>query len=591
MTIRNKKELQFEVSKAVGDAARHLGRAAETPFGQAILGIMVNGGAESDNEFAKSLAGRMNEAMKPMNELAHIYRSEGMRKYLGKPAPIAKSAEGVVSKAELDVGTLTDFSQITGGQSLGYVSLDTRLARSTVRPSSFTLYQHLDKSAANQVVDYWAAATSTGGALPGAAFSSYSGVGAGTLSTNAGEYELNNITLRLLVDGRAITTALAAQNSFVNVSEQETTNAALSILSSVNWANYFGNPTLYANQFEGLYYSIPAANFFDFNEFYTSGPAVAEGWSKSLTLFNLIYEAAAQLTSFNTFGHITHAFMSPTAMGSMEGLTQQQLNNILNEFSAHQGRAPIWDNGNLMGMRTRFGDIQYPIDLFITARDTPAQGILNPDGTNNATTTNPTPPASVTVTVSAAVPGSNFSGSYTPSGGGTYSYVVASCDGSMNESLLQGGNAPATGVVAGDGVNLVIAPPTDHTAAVFRVYRSGLGYSSSATAASAITAGEFRFIGEIAANGASNVTFTDKNAHIPGSDTIFLLDLDEGDFALDYRFLLPLSRIDLFAQSLYMPWAIATIGAIRNRIPKFHGVITNFVADSPVWDPLSSSNS
>ncbi|MDE1767313.1 MAG: hypothetical protein KGI27_13730, partial [Thaumarchaeota archaeon] len=238
-----------------------------------------------------------------------------------------------------------------------------------------------------------------------------------------------------------------------------------------------------------------------------------------------------------------------------------------------------------------FGDIQYPIDLFITARDTPAQGILNPDGTNNATLTKPTPPVSVTVTVSAAVPGSKFSGSYTPSGGGTYSYVVASCDGSMNESVLTGGNAPATGVVAGDGVNLVIAPPADTSAAVFRVYRSGLGYSSSATAASAITAGEFRFIGEIAANGSSNVTFTDKNAHIPGSDTIFLLDLDEGDFALDYRFLLPLSRIDLFAQSLYMPWAIATIGAIRNRIPKFHGCIVNFVADSPVWDPLSSSNS
>lgn len=591
MTIRSTKELQFEVSKAVSTAARQLGKAADTQFGQAVLGMMINGGAESSNPAGVSLAGRFNEAMKPMNDMAHIYRTEGFRKYLGKSAPLAKDADGVVAKAELDVGTLTDFSQITGGQALGYVSLDTRLARSTVRPSSFTLYQHLDKSAANQVVDYWAAATSTGGALPGAAFSSYSGVGAGTLATNAGSYELENITLRLLVDGRAITTALAAQNSFVNVSEQETTNAALSILSSVNWANYFGNPTLFTNQFEGLYNSIPTANFFDFNEFYTSGPAVQEGWSKSLTLFNLIYEAAAQITSFNTFGHITHAFMSPTAMGSMEGLTQQQLNNILNEFSSHQGRAPIWDNGNLMGMRTRFGDIQYPIDLFITARDTPAQGILNPDGTNNASLTNPTPPVSVTVTVSAAAAGSKFSGSYAPTAGATYTYVVASCDGSMNESVLCGGNAAATGVVAGDGVKLVIAPPSDTTAAVFRVYRSGLGYSSSATAATAITAGEFRHIADVAANGASDVTFFDLNTHIPGSDTIFLLDLDEGDFALDYRFLLPLSRIDLFAQSLYMPWAIATIGAIRNRIPKFHGVITNFVADSPVWDPLSSSNS
>lgn len=590
MTIRSKKELQFEVSKAIGNAAHQLGRASDTPMGQAILGMMINGGAESSNEHAVSLAKRFNESMKPLNDMARIYRTEGFKKYLGKQSPLAKGAEGEVAKAELDVGTLTDFSQITGGQSLGYVSLDTRLARSTVRPSSFTLYQHLDKSAANQVVDYWAAATATGGALPGAAFSSYSGVGAGTLATNAGSYELENITLRLLVDGRAITTALAAQNSFVNVSEQETTNAALSILSSVNWANYFGNPTLYTNQYEGLYHTIPAANFFDFNEFYTAGPAVQEGWSKSLTLFNLIYEAAAQITSFNTFGHITHAFMSPTAMGSMEGLTQQQLNNILNEFSAHQGRSPIWDNGNLMGMRTRFGDIQYPIDLFITARDTPAQGILNPDGSNSASSPAPHAPASVTATASASAPGSKFSLTYAPTAGANYCYVVASCDASMNESVLAG-TGTVTGLAASGCVNITITGPSAADAAVFRVYRSGLNYSSTATVASAITAGEFRFIGEIAANGSSAVEFQDLNTHIPGSDTIFLLDLDEGDFALDYRFLLPLSRIDLFAQSLYMPWAIATIGAIRNRIPKFHGIITNFVADSPVWDPLSSSNS
>ncbi len=590
MSIKpNREELNFEVSKAIAHAAQSLGPAMNSPFGEAIIGIMRNGGMESSNPQARSLAETMNGAMRPMNDLARTYRTQGFRKFLGQPAPLAKGAESTVAKAELDVGTLTDFSSITGGQSLGYVSLDTRLARSTVRPSSFTLYQHLDKSAANQVVDYWSSATSTGGALPGAAFSSYTGVGAGTLSTNAGIYALNNITLRLLVDGRAITTALAAQNSFVNVSEQETTNAALSILSSVNWANYFGNPTLYPNQFEGLYYSIPSTNFFNFNEFYTAGPAVQEGWSKSLSLFNLIYEAAAQITSFNTFGHITHAFMSPTAMGSMEGLTQQQLNNILNEFSSHQGRAPIWDNGNLMGMRTRFGDIQYPIDLFITARDIPAQGILEPNGTNH-TSTPPHPPASVTGVASANVPGSQFSTTYAPTAGASYCYVVASCDASMNESPLAG-TGTVTGVAANGGIVLTITGPSAADAAVFRVYRSGLGYTSTATVASAITANEFRHIGDVAANGSAAVTFVDTNSYIPGSDTIFLLDLDEGDFALDYRFLLPLSRIDLFAQSLYMPWAIATIGAIRNRIPKFHGVIYNFVSDSPVWNPLASSNS
>lgn len=578
--------VNFEVSKAIAHASNQLRAFGTGPLPDALIAIMMNGGTEG-NEAGKALAKSLEASQKPLNDMARQFRREGKR-LLGKDFPLTKAASTEVAKAELDVGTVTNFANITGGQSLGYVSLDTRLARGTVRPSSFTLYQSLDKSAANQVVDYWAYAEDTGGALPGAAFAGYSSVGSGTLNTNAGVYALQNITLKLLVDGRAITTALAAQNNFVNVAEQETANAALSLLSSANWACYYGNPTLYPNQFQGLYQSIPAANVFDFNQFYTAGPGSVEGWSKNLALFNMIYEVSAQVTSYNTFGHITHAFMSPTAMGSLEGLTQTQLNNILNEFSSHQGRAPIWDNANLMGMRTRFGDIQFPIDLFITARNKAAQAILKPDGTNYATTTAPTKPVSVTAAFSATQAGSQFSGAYSSNGSGaTYIYAVASMDSSMNESTLTY-TAAITGVLTGGSVSLHITPPGAADAAVFRVYRSAVGLAASGTALQAPQ--NVRYIGEIAANGSTAVDFVDLNGHIPGSEEIFLLDMDESDGAVDYRYLLPLSRIDLFAQNLFTPWAVAAIGAIRNRIPKFHGIIKNYVPDNPVFDPTNSAN-
>lgn len=518
------------------------------------------------------------------NAVARAFRANPRMKQFPKYGEIAKS--GAFAKADLDVGTLTNFSQITGGQALGYVSLDTMMARGTVRPSSFTLYQCLNKSAANQVVDYWAYASATGGALPGSAFASYSSVNSGALNTNAGQYSLKYITLQLALDGRAITTALAAQNSFVNVAEQENTNAALAVLETINWACYWGNSTNYPNQFNGLAQTIPTTNQIDFQQYLNEVSGL--GYSVEQNVFNLIYEQAASITSYRTYGIVTHAFMSPIMAGALQTLTTTLLNNLVNGkgFTDHSG---IIVNGDLQGMNTRFGDIHFPVDLFITSRDKPAQAIVYDNGTSPVTVTNPTKPASVTVTASGTANGSDWTTAYVANSG-DYVYAVASMNGSMTESTLTYG--AATGIAAGGAYSVVIAPPADATASVFRVYRSGNGLTLAqvtAISSAAQQADLFRFVGEVLANGSSNVTFVDLNTHIPSSETIFLLDMDEGDMALDFRYLLPLSRINLFAQSLYMPWAIAMIGAIRNRIPKFHGMIRNVVVNNPDFNPLATN--
>ena len=102
--------------------------------------------------------------------------------------------DGSLAKAgPLDVGTNTNFSQISGGQSLGYVSLDTQLARGTIRPDSFSLYQALPKSAAFQIVDYWAYTDDIGGGPVGTNFAGFGNVSSGTLSTTAGKYNLMNV--------------------------------------------------------------------------------------------------------------------------------------------------------------------------------------------------------------------------------------------------------------------------------------------------------------------------------------------------------------------------------------------------------------
>ncbi|MDE2232577.1 MAG: hypothetical protein KGJ90_00395 [Patescibacteria group bacterium] len=550
-------------------------------------------GTNYEKADVRAVVERLHKTAEPANALAKAFRSNvrysrGMARMASLKDLYEQKA---ISKADLDVGTLTNFAQITGGQSLGYVSLDTQMARGTARPNSFTLYQCLKKSGAYQVVDYWPYAQSTGGGLAGTAFQGFSNVASGTLATSAGVYALQNITLKLAVNGRAITTALAAQNSFVDVTAQENINAALTILESEDWTCYWGNPTLFPNQFTGIYNAIPSGNIFDWYQFTKNPTVVSNGWSNAQTLFNLIYEASAQITSYRNYGRITHAFMTPTTAGSLQGLVTNLLNNIVTVITPSQERLHgIVVDGDLQGMRTRFGEIQFPIDLFISARDKPAQAIVYENGTNGVTSS-VTAPTSVAAAVSGANAGSAWDSTYVASSG-LYAYAVAALDSNMNESALtylSGSGAYAISIsgIAASGAYTLTIVPNGTGAAAFRVYRSGLGYNPATSGAT--NPASFRAIGTVAASGASNVTFTDLNTTIPGSETIFLLDMDENDGAIDYRYLLPLTKIDLFAQNLFMPWAVAMIGAIRVKIPKFHGAVKNYVPDNPTFNPLTAN--
>lgn len=538
--------------------------------------------AESANAYAREWRdhARWYQSMAPDD--SHVRRNS--MDAVAKNNPLAK--------AVLDVGTNTNLASVTGGQSLGFVSLDTRMARATVRPDSFTLYQSLMKSAAFQVVDYWPYIDDTGGALPGSSTSGFSNVSSGTLATNAGIYSLKSVNLTLMLDGRAVTMALMSQNNFVSVNEQENANSALSVLSTADWMCYHGNPTMWPNQFAGLGVTIPTNNIFDFQQFFANN-ATLQGWSTAQALFNMIYEVAAVVTSWGRFGRTTHAFMTPTTAGSLQSLVTTLLNNITNWTTGNQRGIVV--NGDLQGMHTRMGPIQFPMDLIITARDIPAQGQPRSNGTTPTTTVNPTPPVGVSGAISgAAYAGSNWgvgAGSPYVSGSARYAYAVASTDVNMNESTLTWSpSGGVSGITATGAIVVSIAGPVAADATAYRVYRTGSGgstgspYASGANSPTAV-----RYIGAVAASGSGTVTFVDSNALLPGGERIYLLDMRDEDSSLDFRYLLPLTRIELFASNLYMPWAVCSIGALRVRIPRFNAEIINYLPDNPTWNPLGAN--
>jgi hypothetical protein len=585
------------LSKAHADAVNQF-RGATARYGESQIGDFLNtlafARATDDGhtkigeiDITRSLEAFDNGPMARANAQASWLRKNPRATAYPQAAEIAKSDPRALAKAAMDVGTLTDFARVTGGQSLGFVSLDTNMARGTIRPGSFTLYQMLKKTRANQVVDFWPYAAEIGGALPGAAFNSYASVGSGTLATSAGQYKLNTLTLRLALDGRAITAALAAQNSFVDVTGQETTNASLVVLSSLDWALFWGNPNIWPNQPSGLYQQIsggaPAKNIIDFQVLKTARASL--GLTDEQMLFNLIFQQVAEIVQYRVYGIPTHAVMGVGTAGDLQQLVTQQLQNVVNVQTVYGDHGALVVNGNLQGMNTRFGAIHFPVDLLMTARDIPAAAITYSDGTLAATSSAPTPPASVTLAISgAANAGSDWVAAYVASSG-VYTYGVATCDSLMNESTMT--YVAASGVTLLGAYVLTINAPAAHDQYAYRIYRSGLGFNNVANPA----ASSFRHVGDvIAAPANAATTFVDLNTKIPGSESVFILDLDEQDDAFDYRWLLPLSKIELFAQNLYMPWAVAHIGAPRVRIPKFHGMITNYTPQKTDWNPLAGNS-
>ena len=574
-------------------------------------GVFATNSASVDfNPIMKSLKdGELSRANAVARHVRNSWREPGARQYAPwrkvMSEEMAKSS--AIAKAALDVGSLTNLANVVGGQSLGLVSMDTRMARGTVRPKSFTLYNALSKSMAGQIVDYWAYASDVGGGLPGTVYSSYSSASSGSaLTTNAGSYNLKYLNLKLTVDGRAITMALAQQNSFVNVADQESTNAALNTLSSIEWAIYWGNPTLYPNMPQGISSLIPANNISDFWAYYESAPVQALGISVEQALFNLIYQRAGFITSWRQFGQITHAFMTPAVIGDLQSLVTGVLRTIANDLTERQreGRAIVID-GELRGMNTSFGDIAFPLDFFISVRNTPAQAQLHEsDNTDFTVSTLPAPASVVLANVASGnvnAVGSDFFGGYTASGGGSYYYAVAAADSYSNESPLAFSASAVTAVTSNSAVSVTITPGSGSVAAgiaAFRVFRSGNGFTGTAATWTNATnpngsfpnPASFKWVGDIASNGASAVVFYDLNTNIPGSESIFLLDMDENDDAIDWRTMLPLTKLELFAQNLFMPWAVASIGAVRLRVPKYHGIIKNYVPSTAQWNPLSTNS-
>jgi len=180
--------MHLNSQNALRSLYNQLGPLSEQGLGKAMIDYVrsVGMGGNKTDEVIKARALLEKSVVRPANKVAARVRD--LERSLRDPQWESgdEVAMKAFAKATLDVGTLTNFANVTGGQALGYVSLDTRMARGTVRPSSFTLYQALDKSLAWQVVDFWALAKATGGAPPGAAFANYSSVSSGSLATSAG---------------------------------------------------------------------------------------------------------------------------------------------------------------------------------------------------------------------------------------------------------------------------------------------------------------------------------------------------------------------------------------------------------------------
>jgi hypothetical protein len=101
--------------------------------------------------------------------------------------------------------------------------------------------------------------------------------------------------------------------------------------------------------------------------------------------------------------------------------------------------------------------------------------------------------------------------------------------------------ASVTIAVAGDKVQVAIAPPSSGTVRYFNVYRTLAGGA----------AGTQKFIGRVASNGATTVNFIDLGNKLPGFVTGYLLEAD----TMGMKELAPYSRLKLAVTDLSQPEA------------------------------------
>ncbi|AYJ74840.1 hypothetical protein CSW25_07035 [Thermus scotoductus] len=449
---------------------------------------------------------------------------------------------------------------LTGVPAIRLESIEATLRSVVEREESFRLFRRLQPVPAYSSVAEWATQVGIGGDLADAFHSETADI-----RGDAGQYKRNVLRVKYLMTRAEITIAALQQRTILgggdDLKARENVNATLRILRALEWALFQGDEEVVPTQFNGIRAWL--AREFPDHIFDLRGSSDTEA------LYSAIYEAFGRtIGPDGGFGKITDVYLSPTVQ------------NDLDLYLAPQWRVPLSENPRaieygapVVGIRTSYGDVATVQDVWI--EDPNAAHLTTPAEVRTRGRISPSAPGAPGLTVSPV--GSDPASRFEAGHAGTYYYAVA--------ALGEGGEGPlssieAVTVAGGGGAELTITPPTGYGQTGYAIYRS------TRNPATAPTPADLRLVTRIPAGSdpTQPVVWRDLNHEIPGSATVYLLDLSPE--AIDWTQLMPMIQYPLAPVKATVPWAVLLFGALKLGIPQRHWVVKNYLPKAARWKPF-----
>lgn len=464
------------------------------------------------------------------------------------------SAIAELQKA-LTAGYGTDVATLTGGSAFRIQSLDRTMQATIQENKHFRLFNELAKTGAGATVDEWTEQSGVGGFLGGS-----TNTETGVIDESTGTYARRVGMVKYLMTKRQVSLVSTLGNNIANSEAIEQQAGAKQLLTDAEYLSFEGDETIVPTEFSGIYAQILAG----VNAGQVDGGNILDAEGQSLASINLVNQAAAQISKRDNFGTPTHLFMSQ--------LVQADFDTGLDP--AFRVPLPNVPNGGIMlgapvnGIRTSWGDVAACPDVFINDGDQtvpfqvqyPTLAVAN-DGLK--------PTLALAV---ANDTGSKFGAAHA----GNYYYLVT---GVNAKGQSTGVISAQQAVAAGEKVTLTITASAGGQETGYAIYRSRKNGTNAVN--------DFRLVTRVAKAGATT-TYVDLNRDIPGTTKAYVLNMNPGDHAINWRQLLPMMKFPLYpTNAAVIPWAQLMFGYLRITKRRHHAVIKNIVANGQKWKPFA----
>lgn len=471
----------------------------------------------------------------------------------------ALEALGELQKALQASNYQTDVATLTGGGALGVQSLDTAMKTTVQENEHFTLFNRLQRSSATNIVDEYVRQNGVGGFLGGTTNSQM-----GVVRAAQGDYSREIGLVKFLMSLRQVSYVLNIGKNIVEAQAVEERNGALQLLTDANYLLYHGNASACPTQFDGIFTQIDAA--------------IAAG---KMSADSVIDMDGAKLNTVEPFGKVNTAV---SRYGSWGRSTDVFLpNSVQNDLNMGLDPAFRWTpqgnntpmiGGHVEGIRLQNGVLKTAMDTFIHDEAHPMVSPFEIAYSAVAAANVAFKPQSVTVDASVADTASKFSSTRA----GNYYYAVAAI-GANGEGMTQVVKSSQTAIAAGKKAVLTITASAGNTESGYAIYRSRQDGTNQTS--------DFRLV-KIIPKAGSTTTFTDLNRDIPGTVSVPLLNMGEGQDAIGWRQFQTMTKIPLpfgVGGQPVISWFQFLFGYLRVTKPKHHGYIKNILPSNALWRP------